>query len=647
MRSMCFALLASFTLPHYALCMNSNNDMNEKSSHQVNRFFSENNHDEEPASTVTIKKLSKFKKELLENRDKLKNTKDSVLKEDDFPKGNGDYVKKLFAECFSVFEVIALKKQKIHLTEDDFMKRGFADFDLGICDYCKTYYLNIGLNQIRSSVPDKVQLWIDDALEVLDIFSNYMDDSSRLLLNYANITPSHKKNGIQRYSIHIDIPRIHLETIRETKKALSFMSQAAIGIDSFDVRDEYKNAFKDEYKRFLSECKNGGLDKKYKESELQEGWSASKYTDLATDDYSTLSIPMNTINNLKTLNNIKLLLRDPLCLHYQVDRQFCKFTPEYKRERLPSVINMLRSMDIITNEQFKSKETTKKVSTVKGKDSFLEGTSFGQKKSKNKKTKQTTKKTGKKKSDVVNGCDVRPNLRVKDNLSILPEEKKIKEQEKDTVQGILDDKSLLVEDKNIKEKAILTLQNSIDNKILIFEEEQNKDSIVVQRELLASLLNNIIEKTKNKGDKFLPIFIKGCNMLRQFKKSPDFYSSEEALNSLSDVIRNLTLQMNALLVEKNEAKSIKVPSKLIALFDYFTDPLACPNDIRFGMIEPLLTGLGIEIDKSRNGSRMNFKYGHHVTSIHLHDKDNGVLDGGRISTLRTFLLDIGFTTYDD
>ncbi len=71
------------------------------------------------------------------------------------------------------------------------------------------------------------------------------------------------------------------------------------------------------------------------------------------------------------------------------------------------------------------------------------------------------------------------------------------------------------------------------------------------------------------------------------------------------------------------------------------------NNLRFGVITRLVKGLGGTIDPSRNESRISLTLNKITTSIHLHDANNGILEGGRISSLRKFLIEAGTTLQDD
>lgn len=91
-----------------------------------------------------------------------------------------------------------------------------------------------------------------------------------------------------------------------------------------------------------------------------------------------------------------------------------------------------------------------------------------------------------------------------------------------------------------------------------------------------------------------------------------------------------------------------VPPQTAADFDRFmTPPLRFLKDkIRFGYVRILLEKLGAKIDDTRNGSRVHIDLYGHKTSIHIHDKINGLLDSGRIFSIRQLMLDAGFQITD-
>jgi hypothetical protein len=87
----------------------------------------------------------------------------------------------------------------------------------------------------------------------------------------------------------------------------------------------------------------------------------------------------------------------------------------------------------------------------------------------------------------------------------------------------------------------------------------------------------------------------------------------------------------------------KVAASSESDFLYFMEtPLCYLKSLRFGFVNALFEKLGIKVDKEMAGSRIHFSFKHNKTSIHLHDKHNGELEGGRISSLRKLLIDCRF-----
>lgn len=65
------------------------------------------------------------------------------------------------------------------------------------------------------------------------------------------------------------------------------------------------------------------------------------------------------------------------------------------------------------------------------------------------------------------------------------------------------------------------------------------------------------------------------------------------------------------------------------------------NNLRFSLVKKLLKGLGRKVDDSHSGSRIAFELNKKKTPIHLHDAHNGLLDDGRITSLRKLITDAG------
>ncbi len=150
-------------------------------------------------------------------------------------------------------------------------------------------------------------------------------------------------------------------------------------------------------------------------------------------------------------------------------------------------------------------------------------------------------------------------------------------------------------------------------------------------------LTNIIKASQTKGDTF-GIFLKAKELQSMLAKNSSLLEQVQgATAALAVKLQNL---------EQGATKSslsYKVPPEVEPGFLYFMDtPLCHMNGLRFRFIDALFQKLGVKVDKMREGSRIHFSYKGQHTAIHLHDKHNGELDGGRISSLRQFLINCGF-----
>ncbi|MBY0501277.1 MAG: hypothetical protein K2P93_04675 [Alphaproteobacteria bacterium] len=185
----------------------------------------------------------------------------------------------------------------------------------------------------------------------------------------------------------------------------------------------------------------------------------------------------------------------------------------------------------------------------------------------------------------------------------------------------------------------LPLQNipsSSSDPVVVENDQRDSDEVFVK-----AWLADIIKETQSNDDNF-GIFQKALRLSSLLTHHP------ELLEQTQEATTGLAIRLQRY-KEKSSLKRLShaVPEKLESSFlNFMTTPLCYLKNIRFGLVNNLLENLGVKIDKSMEGSRIGFsftdKIGRYRTSIHLHDKDNGELDGGRISSLRKFLIDCGF-----
>lgn len=144
-------------------------------------------------------------------------------------------------------------------------------------------------------------------------------------------------------------------------------------------------------------------------------------------------------------------------------------------------------------------------------------------------------------------------------------------------------------------------------------------------------LMDIIKKSQS-NDKAFTIFQKATRLQLMFAENRNL------LQQTQEAVAGLAVRLQMLEIRP---ASPKIPPRLEHFFTSFMEtPISYLKGLRFRVVETFFDTLGIKINKSAEGSRIHFSFGDHKTSIHLHGKE---LEGGRISSLRKFLIDCGFT----
>ncbi|MEB3701499.1 hypothetical protein Bealeia1_00561 [Candidatus Bealeia paramacronuclearis] len=188
-----------------------------------------------------------------------------------------------------------------------------------------------------------------------------------------------------------------------------------------------------------------------------------------------------------------------------------------------------------------------------------------------------------------------------------------------------------------------SLENELSNQIFKFDSNVNNDEEESDPiKDINNWLQQIIDQAANvNGAEMFTISSKSKNLMRVLKKSPNL------LEQIQDATSKLAVQLSLKKNTSTLVKQLLIPERYINGYEYFMETeMTFIKNIRFSKVTPLLTGLGIKIDRSRKGSRihLSFKTSNKniETSLHLHDPYDGEVDGGRISSLRKFLLDCGF-----
>ncbi|MBL8676730.1 MAG: hypothetical protein JNJ47_04820, partial [Alphaproteobacteria bacterium] len=158
-------------------------------------------------------------------------------------------------------------------------------------------------------------------------------------------------------------------------------------------------------------------------------------------------------------------------------------------------------------------------------------------------------------------------------------------------------------------------------------------------------LKNIMNQTSSLKGGYFALFQKAHSLFEQLKKGVPFI--DDILHTTSE------LALRLVEIRKESTEKTGITAFLSAPKNYEEDlaffletPIKHLKGLRFGFVSRLIKGLGGNVDTSHAGSRIHFELNNKKTSIHLHDSLNGELDGGRISSLRQFIIEAGFALKD-
>ncbi len=147
-----------------------------------------------------------------------------------------------------------------------------------------------------------------------------------------------------------------------------------------------------------------------------------------------------------------------------------------------------------------------------------------------------------------------------------------------------------------------------------------------------------IRKRSQSQDGAFGIFAKAGELDSMIVKHPELI--EQAQHATASLATRLQMFEQSSIIKP---LSHRVSVSLEPDFLYFMEtPLCYLKSLRFGFVNVLFEKLGIKVAQDRDGSRIHFSFKNNKISIHLHDKHKGELDGGRISSLRKFLIDCRF-----
>jgi hypothetical protein len=178
--------------------------------------------------------------------------------------------------------------------------------------------------------------------------------------------------------------------------------------------------------------------------------------------------------------------------------------------------------------------------------------------------------------------------------------------------------------------ALVELSKDIEEEINIIDE-----SAV---ETCKNWLKEIMHNSSTKDGEFFSIFYKAHDLYKQLE-TYEIILLDQIQQATSELaLRLQNIQTN---ISQNSVSSIIfVPKNYEEDFLYvmYTPVCYLNNNIRFGLVKRLIEGLSGIVDESRAGSRIALHLNGQTSSLHIHDSVNGLLDGGRITSLREFFI---------
>ncbi|MDP1723677.1 MAG: hypothetical protein Q8L85_03140 [Alphaproteobacteria bacterium] len=383
---------------------------------------------------------------------------------------------------------------------------------------------------------------------------------------------------------------------------------------------------------------------------------------------ATLNVNTILLNQKKNLNNIKSILG-------KMNLDLFKM-PDFFKNRLINLFNGLKKDLIIANDQkIKINKSTRKISKI---DILLDGDiSFPNC------IKDNYNNIRKAYSFVINPLLIKfeedgnvfelTEGEIEENMPILL----------DMLQNIsvdLIEKSLPLKNKKKKKRSKKKLKKTINanqenNNIIMTNEKAEIDTNIIDGQTDDNIIDSLVEESKEIEEEIniidespvekcknwlkeimLNSSVKDGEFFSIFYKAHDLYKQLETheiilLDQIQQAISELALRMQNIQtnsIQYNRLSTIFVPKNYEEDFLYvmYTPVCYLNNNVRFGFVKRLIEGLGGIVDESRSGSRISLHLNGQTSSLHVHDSVNGLLDGGRITSLREFFINAGVMMKD-
>ena len=552
--------------------------------------------------------------------------------------------KELFRLCYLNMDSFAKQKNWTALSEDEL---GQALFPA----YCRQVYLikNLYTEKSKAQLGSIYCKDTEQGIESLDIYHRYFPKTIDIMSSFLSIEQNGRKNGLTKYFVRLNDADWYLTQRRNARNFLNRLS--LLDLEQLALPEKYKRCLQEEIDRIKKENAEyfgrsthviGARTNGIRDADMSHPGdgripgNAELY--LSTENYKVFSqlVHIQDRDNMICFSPLDIRFSDGTALSPEERIQNAPLLDELLEKKAPIALSRASAPSIPIKKPVKKKN--------------------GRSKKKRIGTRMKTKAA----SSVVE--------KIEEVISILP----TRSSELSSSQDFVVDASDLGEFelsspvKDLGEKPICdillplkskssSVQDSFTAEIPSTECGSSSDlssfpDLEVSQDDLENIdphlfvrewLKDIIKASQSKNETF-GIFEKALRLDSMLEKNSALLEQvQEATVGLATRLQ--MLEQGSLI----HSLSRKVPQNLESDFLYFMDtPIRYLKGLRFGYVSTLFENLGIKIDKSMAGSRMHFsfrtKQDHYETSIHLHDKHNGELDGGRLSTLRKFLIDCGF-----
>ncbi|MDP3533062.1 MAG: hypothetical protein Q8S31_07230 [Alphaproteobacteria bacterium] len=464
---------------------------------------------------------------------------------------------------------------------------------------------NIGEGEIKND--------LEKILESTLGIKKFFDDESRYLEQFLKVETINSKKD--NYDIRLSIYSIVNEQKSQSKNILSIINK--IDLKKFNLNQEYALSLENEFNKIKQAFSTSTMIN----SKISVDKIFQKISKInLSDDSDEFSMPKTVFDNLITIKRAYHLVTNPLNIKFfnEINDNII-LSDEELFLNYPIYLGMVNSIDFeIDPLQLSIHHNKKKHKKIKKKSLIVNHVNLISENS----TRQISNEV-ETKTDLSDEVDLQnvSNFQESDH-EIAPI-------------CIAGDRSIIEETKAEAIKEIAIVQE---------DEFLEIASLDACKNWLKKIMVDTSEKSKSK----FSIYYKAHNLYKDLEKSGDLI-----LEQIQQGITELALRLQQVQLNENindvQPPRFVIPKNYEDAFRYLIYTPLCylKDNVRFSFVEKLILGLDGSVDKSREGSRIAIHLNGKTTGLHLHDSVNGVLDSGRITSLRQFFIEAGCILSDD